>query len=170
VFPLFTIIPAASTGSIFNAYARIRVPSFVTFGTAVLNIVLCFLFGVAMKMELFGIGLAAAVCTVSSSLIFFPMYTCRMLGVPGSRYYVGSIVKPLLLSAVFIGGGFYAFKAFHPAVKLGLPLAGIFTALHLVYYGAAYLLLLGEGEKKHVDDALKMAWDAVKRTPVRDDV
>ena len=167
VVTLFSSIPAAVGGCVLNAYARIKLPSFLTFLMALLNIGLCFVLGVFLDQKLFGIALASLICTFVLSLAFFPKYTCNLIGVSVRDYYFDSLLKPLALSGLLIGGGYWIFKTLNP-VSHRIPLLLLtLSALYLVYYAAAYLWLLGDYEKKHIQETVRLLTNMVSKPFVK---
>ncbi len=162
--PLFTITPGAFSGCVFNAYAKVKLPSLVSFGMALLNIALCFVLGVFLDMKLFGIALASAFCTLATSSLVFPNYACRIMGTGAGRYYRDSMLKPLGLSVLVVVGGFAVVGLFRPLPDIGASTLLVLALLNLVYYACAYRLLLEDTEREHI---LSIARTALEKLGIR---
>ncbi len=155
VIILFANIPVSVTGCVLNAHGRVKLPSLLSLGSAILNLTLCFVLGVTFNMGLFGIALAALVSTKSLGLFFLPAYTCRILGISVRKYYMETLLKPFLLSALLLAGGFWTLQILVPEHGKS-DLIGLFLAAYAVHYLSAYRWLLNDEEKGHMKDIVRI--------------
>ncbi len=151
IVPLFVFIPFALSGCIFNAYAKIKVPSFVSFGMALSNVACCLIFGYLFSWKLYGIALSAVLSTAVSSTVY-PWYCCRIAKLSLKKYWLGSILGPLALLGAVAIVNFSIFELFHIPWKLNLFVFAEFSLTALAYYALAYKFLLTPHEKRHIGD------------------
>ncbi len=150
---LFFGIPFALIGCVLNAYARVRVPSYVSLCSAVLHVFLCVLLGRTFGMGLAGMALAGALASSLLPNLFFPLYVCRTAGFPLARYWGEVFAKPFALSALICAGGISALRA---GGAHGPALVAMGGGLMLLSYAAAAALLLTRDEKKLAADTLRL--------------
>lgn len=155
LLPLFVSTPSSLSGSIMNAYAKVRLPSFVSFTTAVANLALCVVLGVVADMRLFGIAAASVTTIIGSSLLFYPVYACRIAGIPVRDYYLHSVLKPLSLSALMLPGSLLLLRHAGGLRLEGLDGLAVLAPMSLLYYFAAYRLLFEPSEKALLGEILR---------------
>ena len=150
--PLFVGIPFAFSGGILNAYAKLKAPSFVSFGTAIFNVGGCLVFGYIFSWKLYGIAFSSLLCTVVL-ITFYSWYFCRIAQFSLKRYWLESIIKPLALLTAIAALDFLIFKMMHLSLELNLTVSAAFVLSASVYYVLAYCLLLRPDEKRHIGDS-----------------
>ena len=162
--PLFFGIPFAFTGCLFNAYAKVKVPSLTSVFTSTLNVVLCLVFGYSFSMKLYGIAMASVVSASATGLGFFPYYACRISGLSLGRYWKESIIKPIGLGCAIMIPGFFIFKSTQTEIHINLLLAVVYMALSFIYYLTSYLFLLTAEEKSHVNEVIRSVTVKLKKS------
>ena len=154
VFPLMFSFPTSVFGCIINAYARVKVPSYVTFCLGVLSVVLSLLFLKVFKWGLFSFALSAALSNILYTIVFFPWYSTRISGLHLKRFWQESLLRPIgWAMAVFcvIFGLIYHIQS---GFQLSWMLAAFLSGACLIYMYGAFHLLLVDKEKDFVNELL----------------
>ena len=149
---LFVAIPFSLSGCLMNAFGKMKVPSFVSLATAVLNVLLCLGLGHWLGWRLYGIAWATVISSLWLSTFFFPYYACQVAGISWWSYALESMIKPFALASVSVGVGFWMFRFTPWTGNLTWMMAGAASLVSLVYYVVAYFLLFSASEKVHTRD------------------
>jgi len=144
--PLMLILPLSVVNLTVNAYAKVKVPSQVTFLIAVINVALGIFLAKICHLNLYGFAISAAICTIINSAIFLPFYSCKIAGLSVYEYVLNAFIKPLLLGCLIILPLYFILKFYnhHPNLKLILFQGAMIS---FVYYLFAYKLLINNYEK-----------------------
>ncbi len=161
---LFVSIPFSLGGCLLNAYGTVKIPSFVSIGSAIGNVILCLALGQWFGFKLFGVAMAALVCSVGFATLFLPAYACRIAGLSVRRYWTESFLKPFSLSCIFLVGGYFLLGLSRFSSFLDIQLFTTLSELTIGYYLASYLFLLNGDEKRHIHEVLQMAMNAVNHS------
>jgi len=146
LIPLLIILPLSVVNLTVNAYAKVKIPSQVTFIIAVLNVALGILLAKAFNLQLYGFAISAALCTIINSAIFLPYYSCKISGLPVYEYVFNAFVRPLFLGCLVILPLYFIINFISHRSSLGMIVVqGVFITA--TYYSFAYVYLVNKYEK-----------------------
>jgi O-antigen/teichoic acid export membrane protein len=146
MLPLIATIPFAVLTTTNNAYAKVKVPSQVSFAGAVLNVILGIVLAKVYHMGLYGFAISSAVCIFLVSAVFMPYYSCRTTSHSLKKYWFESFIGPFVLASVVVFPLSFLLKSFTHHLNLGMIVAeGLFIVC--IYYSLSYLFLLHQYEK-----------------------
>lgn len=156
VIPLFMAIPFAVCSCMTYAYAKVKVPGFVSLIVAVLNIFLGLLFGVVFSGGLYGIAIGAALSSVLYLTAFLPYYVCKVSGISLKKYFYDSFLKPFVLACVVMGAGFWIVGALGLELKISVSTLFILGGLFLISVLLAIVFVLDGYERSDLRDVMKI--------------
>lgn len=166
IIPLFMAIPFAVCSCITYAYAKVKIPSFVSLGVAVLNIFTGILFGVVFSWGLYGIAAGAALSSVIYLTAFFPYYACKVSGISITKYIYHSFIKPFALACAVMGAGFCLTNYFKMELNISLRTLSILTGLFSVYAVLAFVFVLDNFDRKNISEVMKMFFPKGRKQPL----
>jgi O-antigen/teichoic acid export membrane protein len=146
------VAAGSSTKIVLRGMGRVRFPAFVTLGLAVLNIILSIYLATAGGLGLVGIPIATIVCCFLSSIVIYPFYSARVLGLSPWQFY-GGFVRPALACVPMVGLALWLRQAFDLA-GWGRLLAA-YAACSAVYAVAAYVIGLRPDDRALLGDTLR---------------
>lgn len=149
-------VPFSLTGSVFNAYGKVKVASLISLVMGVVNLGLCLWLGVRLDMKLYGILLAFVIAGTVSVAVIFPTYACRMAGLSLKRYWMDSFLKPFLSCGFFVGGGIWILKAVESQLSIRPLTLGMLTIGACIHYFLSYKILYKASERQHITDILRL--------------
>jgi len=156
VLPLLITLPFAVTSCVTNAYAKLKIPSKVNLGVAVLNVGFIVILGKVFALKLFGVAIATAISTFLYVVLFKSYYTCKIANVSLRRYWIESFIKPTMWACIIIGGSFLLIAMIQSGFQLTPILFFILIPSLLLYYISAYKLILNLTEKEHIRELFKL--------------
>jgi O-antigen/teichoic acid export membrane protein len=163
VVPLLITIPLAASGCLTNAYAKVKIPSRVSFAVALFNIIFVVVLGRIFGLGLFGVAIASAVSIFFFSAVFEALYACKISNFSYQKLLWESFIKPVICALIIIGGCFWLIKVVYSAFPLTLPFVAIFSFSIFIYYVVAYIFVLNRSEQKNIDEIIKSFFDNLKR-------
>jgi O-antigen/teichoic acid export membrane protein len=143
-------IPFSMTWAVFLAYGKVRIPSLVSLGMGVINVLLCLALGVVMDLQLRGIITAFVVTGTVCGVLVFPVYACRLTGFSLKRYWTGCFVKPFLLCCLTVGAAIGLLKEMTGELKIDAASVLTTAGAAAGFYLLSYLFLLGGEGKNYV--------------------
>ncbi|MFC1704255.1 MATE family efflux transporter [Candidatus Omnitrophota bacterium] len=154
IVPLFVTVPFAVCGCITTAYAKVKIPSRVNLGSAILNIALILFLTKFFNLQLFGIAIASSSSRFLASALFASYYACKVSNISLKKYLIGSFVAPFLWVGLIMGGCFaiiYSLQSNFSFSLISILLLSVFT---VICYGGAYKIVLSEEERYHIRDII----------------
>lgn len=159
-------IPFSMTGCVFNAYGKVKIPSFVSLAMGILNVILCLLLGVTFHMKLYGIALSGIIVATFCGEGFYPSYVCRVAGFSLRRYWMESMIKPFLMCVPVVGGGILFLKIAESTLRLSPLMFFVIIMTTGIHYVLSYYILLSALEKKNIHEILQMVSGKLTKTSV----
>jgi len=170
---LLAVLPFSIGGCITNAYAKVKIPSFIAVAEAICSIALCIILGRVFPLGLLGIALASAIPIFLVSALFSPYYSCKIAGLSVKEYWVKTFIMPFIWAAFTYGIWFFAMGTmglYLSADRFMIPyLAIIAIILSAIYCLGAYRFLLSTSERGRLKQILPSVLDKliinVKQVP-----
>ena len=135
VVPLFHVQTATN---------HLKIPALVTFGMGVACALLAVLGGRAYGLV--GVALASALVLTAKNLLFTPLYTAKILGVPKGTFYHGVFTCALMTGATGLASALAG--SFFPSASIWtLIMCGATVSLA---YGVGLFLFLTASERTHL--------------------
>jgi len=154
--PLIATIPLAVLNLANNAYAKLRIPSWISFGGAICNVLFGIILAIYFGFGLYGFAVSAAVCTFFVFVVFMPYYSCKMVKISLKKYWLDIFLKPFLLAALIIGVGHFLVHIFTHESHAYLLIMLISTLFLLgVYCYFVYIFLINKYERDMFINFLK---------------
>jgi len=147
-------IPASVCSCLITAHGTIKIPTFVSLGIAFLNIGLSCFFGFVLKEGIIGIGLATLLSNFLGSVIFLPLYTCRIVHIKARIYFIEAMLKPLILAITVMGGIFLWFKGNQEFLKISLFQGFICLLSNIGVYILGFLFILKVTERQQLKELI----------------
>ena len=154
--PLFIIIPFSISGCITNSYAKVKFPSQMGFVSSLTFLALSVFFGKVLSLELIGVAMAGAIASVGYAT-FIAVYACRIASLSFAHYFRTAYLRPMLWSALVIGGAFGAARLLGVDLSIRLSVITMAVLLVLADYTGAYFVVLGSAERKQIRDLVQLA-------------
>jgi len=162
--PLFQIsmvaqmltIPLAIASAPLSAYAKVKIPSQVSFLTAVLNVIIGIWLARYMSWGLMGIASAAALFQIFYGGVFVPFYASRISGISFRKYMTESFLYPFAWTAFFMACAFALIQVFQKDDSLTVWMLGAASLAIVLHFLISYKLLLKADEQNHVMDIFKV--------------
>jgi O-antigen/teichoic acid export membrane protein len=144
--PLLFTMPAAAAGCLFNAYAKVKIPSFVSVVSVVLQLTLGVLLAKFFAMGLVGISIAEAGVALAVSVLFSSYYAGRVSGLSLKEYWTRAYLPPFFWGCLMTGIGLYRLL-FGSALTVNAMVVLILIFWGLIYCMGAYVLTMNSEEK-----------------------
>lgn len=143
--------PHNSIASILYGTGKHKTLAFMRIGEGISNVILSVI--LVGPLGIVGVAIGTAIPHIAIMGIALPIYTCRLLGIPLSRYIKESMTGPLLNTIPFVIGALLI-REFAPPESLLLFFVGI-AGLCAVYAVTGYYLCINKDERALVNRKLR---------------
>lgn len=156
---LLVALPFCVSAVVNNAYARVKIPSFISLAAAASNIALCIILGKIFSLGLVGIAMASAIPTFLAFTLFAPYYSCKTAGLSLKQYLIKTFLLPCMWAFFIYGAWFVSLEK----IKFSISTEGFlifYTAVTGLILTAAYgwgvfIFLLNGKEKGYIKEILR---------------
>jgi len=169
MLPLLLTIPLAACACVVSAYAKVKVPSRVSFAISILNVILIIILGKVFSLGLVGVAIAMAISVLLSIALFTSYYACRITGISVGKYWIESFVKPIGLAGLIMGGGFLSIFMIWSELRLSPASVLILGLAIIIYYLSAYRFVLNPVERSHVNEIFDLVFNKPRALWVNND-
>lgn len=157
IAPLLLTVPAAATACINSAYARVKIPSFVTAGSTAIRLALGFYLAKGLGWGITGLVAGSSVVSAALIPIFYIPYTCKTSGLKSRSYWMRAYFPPLAWTAALAGAASWVMPrpaAEHLMDPVFWGLALLFSA---VYLAGSFAFILNGRERAHLNEIFRTA-------------
>jgi O-antigen/teichoic acid export membrane protein len=146
-------MPLCVCNGINNAFGKIKVPALVNLVASLLNILLGLFLAFNLQLGIKGIALSVLCMNGLTFMLFMPVYSCKSAGIPVSVYWLQTLIKPLVLTALLFGTAAIPFLLYQD-LRTPFHMVALAAISIPLYVGAAYQFVLAADEKRAVRDLL----------------
>ncbi len=150
------MISASVCSCILTAYGEVKYPTIINLVIAFLSVVFGCLLAFHFKQGLVGIGVAAVAFNFLGSVVLLPAYACKVSGIKVNKYWIESLLKPLLITVVVFMFLMFCFKKNWGTLGLGVSDLVLYFLFNLMVYVAGYFLVMRIEERKQLLDLISI--------------
>lgn len=147
MLPLFLSLPFSVSACVMTAYAKVQVPSFVSFAMNVFNLALAVFLGVGLSYGVYGFAISTAVSSFLYLSLFSTYYACRLSGISLRKYWMEAFIKPVVPGIILFGAFVLVFGR---VPEFGVVRLGSYGLICVIYYVLAVVVLFNAEEKKDI--------------------
>jgi membrane protein EpsK len=153
VLSLIVIIPFGVSNCLTNAFAKVKIPSRISFLFGIVNVGLGLFLAKGLAWGLYGLAIASAVSNILNSSLFISYYSCQIAKISLTKFWTESFVKPFIMASIILGSSLF-FVSYEKQFQLSAVLL-IDLFFISIYFFLSYRFIFNPMEKKHVNETIE---------------